>query len=99
VVVHAMHPGWSDTEGIQRSMPGFRRLTRPILRSPEQGADTIVWLGAAPEPLTATGLFWHDRRRRPTHYRLGARPDSEADRAALWRYCELALAAAAIGEL
>jgi dehydrogenase/reductase SDR family protein 12 len=99
VAVHAMHPGWSDTEGIRRSMPGFRSLTRPILRSAEDGADTIVWLGAAREPLAHTGLFWHDRRPRPTHYHLGASPDSQADREALWRHCGQALDAAGIAGL
>jgi dehydrogenase/reductase SDR family member 12 len=96
VVVHAMHPGWADTEGVRRWMPTFRGLARPIIRTPEQGADTIVWLGAAPEALAETGLFWHDRRPRPTHYRVAASPDSDADRRQLWRYCEQALAAAGI---
>src|SRR5581483_10214094 len=77
VVVHAMHPGWVDTEGVQQWMPVFRKLTRPIIRTPEQGADTIVWLGAAPEPTETTGLFWHDRVSRPTRYRLGAGADSD----------------------
>jgi dehydrogenase/reductase SDR family protein 12 len=92
VVVHAMHPGWADTEGVRRWMPVFRAISRPIIRTPDQGADTIVWLGAAPEPVGQTGLFWHDRRPRPTHYRLGASPGSEAERQALWRYCVQALA-------
>ncbi len=96
VVVHGMHPGWVDTEGVQRWMPVFRKLTRPIIRTPDQGADTIVWLGAAPEAAERTGLFWHDRSPRPTHYRLGASPDTEADRQALWRYCVDALAAGGI---
>lgn len=39
-------------------MPVFRALTRPIIRTPEQGADTIVWLGGAPEAVETTGLFW-----------------------------------------
>ncbi len=87
-VVHAMHPGWVDTKGVQSAMPTFRIVTRLILRDLGAGADTIVWLGAAPEPLQSTGGFWMDRRRRPTHYRLGASPDSEADRAELWALCE-----------
>jgi dehydrogenase/reductase SDR family member 12 len=87
-VVHAMHPGWVDTKGVQNWMPVFRAITRPIIRDAEAGADTVVWLGAAPEPLQSTGGFWMDRRRRPTHYRLGASPDSEADRAELWALCE-----------
>ncbi len=99
VVVHGMHPGWADTEGIQRWMPLFRTLTGSILRTPDEGADTIVWLGAAAQPLEDTGRFWHDRRPRPTHYRLGASPDSDADRDALWRYCSGALAEAGIAGL
>lgn len=99
IFVHGMHPGWADTEGVQRWMPVFRAVTRPIIRSAEEGADTIVWLGAAPEPLRQAGLFWHDRRPRPTHYRLGASPDSDADRGALGRYCTQALAEAGIAAL
>ena len=87
-VVHAMHPGWVDTKGVQSFMPVFRTLTRPILRDLDAGADTIVWLGAAPEPLRTTGELWMDRRRRPTHYRFGASPDSAEDRAELWALCE-----------
>ncbi len=99
VVVHAMHPGWVDTEGVRRWMPVFRKVTGPIIRTPDQGADTIVWLGAAPEPVQRTGLFWQDRRPRPTNYRLGASPDSDRDRRALWAYCEDALARAGIPAL
>ena len=80
-------------------MPLFSVLTRPIIRTSEEGADTIVWLGAAPEPLERSGLFWQDRRPRPTHYRLGASPDSNGDRDALWRYCARALAQAGIAGL
>ena len=99
IVVHSTHPGWVDTEGVRRWMPVFRTVTRPIIRTPEEGADTIVWLGGAEEPLRRTGLFWHDRRPRPTHYRLGAGPDSQNDREALWRYCLDALADAGIDRL
>jgi dehydrogenase/reductase SDR family member 12 len=101
VIVHAMHPGWADTEGLKRAMPSFRKAIRPILRSAAEGADTIVWLGAAPEALRSTGLFWHDRRPRPTHYRIGpARSDDDARaREELWAYCEAALAHAGIEPL
>lgn len=62
VVVHAMHPGWVATPGIRKSLPGFFKLTKSILRTPEQGADTIVWLAAAREVAGTTGGFWFDRR-------------------------------------
>ncbi|HUA07513.1 MAG TPA: SDR family NAD(P)-dependent oxidoreductase [Solirubrobacteraceae bacterium] len=99
VVVHAMHPGWVDTGGLAHAMPTFRRITGPILRTPEEGADTIVWLGAAPEAARQTGLFWHDRRARPTHYRVGPGAESGGDRQRFWAYCESALADAGIDAL
>jgi dehydrogenase/reductase SDR family protein 12 len=87
VVVHAMHPGWVDTKGVRDWLPVFRALTGPIIRSPEEGADTIVWLGGAPRALERTGLFWHDRQPRPTHYRLGAGDDDPETRRRLWELC------------
>jgi NAD(P)-dependent dehydrogenase (short-subunit alcohol dehydrogenase family) len=62
VVVNAMHPGWADTPGVQASLPGFHRLTRAILRTAAQGADTIAWLAAAPEAGKVSGKFWLDRQ-------------------------------------
>jgi len=61
VVVNAMHPGWADTPGVQDSLPGFHKLTRAVLRTPEQGADTIVWLAAATEAGEVSGKLWLDR--------------------------------------
>ncbi len=86
VVVHAMHPGWADTPGVKTSLPRFYRITRPLLRTPEQGADTIVWLGAADAPGRSTGLFWHDRRPRPTHLLPWTR-ETQLEREQLWAQC------------
>lgn len=87
VVSHSMHPGWVDTPGVQTFLPKFRALTLPFMRTPEQGADTIVWLVAAPEAHQSTGVFWHDRRPRPTTY---GRQDREtaAERRTFWDFCE-----------
>lgn len=85
-VVHSMHPGWAQTPGVSDSLPGFDRIAKPILRTPEQGADTIVWLVASAEPGRSSGRFWHDRRVRPTHY-LPWQHDDPAVRVRLWREC------------
>jgi NAD(P)-dependent dehydrogenase (short-subunit alcohol dehydrogenase family) len=45
----AMHPGWVDTPGVDAALPGFRKIMGPLLRQPADGADTAVWLTAAPE--------------------------------------------------
>jgi dehydrogenase/reductase SDR family member 12 len=87
VVAHAMHPGWVDTPGLRSSLPRFRKLARPLLRSPEEGADTILWLGAAEEPAHSSGGFWQDRRRRPTH-RVPWTKETREEREQLWSACE-----------
>jgi NAD(P)-dependent dehydrogenase (short-subunit alcohol dehydrogenase family) len=89
ISVYCMHPGWVDTPGVADSLPVFRTLTGPLLRSPAQGADTAVWL-AATAPAPPGGLFWHDRRSRPEHY-LWLTRESESDRQRLWRYCARAI--------
>ena len=86
VTAHSMHPGWADTPGIQDSLPGFRRVMRPLLRDERQGADTIAWLCWAPEPARRPGLFWHDRAPRATHKAPGTRESGE-DRRLLWESC------------
>jgi dehydrogenase/reductase SDR family member 12 len=66
-------------------MPLFRALTRPVIRTPEHGADTIVWLGSAPEAIQSTGQLRRGRRGRLFTYRLGAGPDDHAA-SKLWDY-------------
>jgi dehydrogenase/reductase SDR family protein 12 len=83
VHVHSMHPGWVDTPGLSHSLPRFYKLMKPVLRSPGEGADTIVWLVAARVP---SGGFWHDREERPTHL-LPRTRESEGERARLWAEC------------
>jgi dehydrogenase/reductase SDR family member 12 len=84
VAFHAMHPGWVRTPGIARSLPTFSRLLGPLLRTPEQGADTIVWLASADPDRLGTGRFWHDRRRRPVYRVPGARPEAGDEGQRLW---------------
>lgn len=89
IVFHAMHPGWADTPGVQESLPQFRRLMKPLLRTPAEGVDTLVWLAADDgEPLRTTGDFWHDRKRRKIH-RLAStrRSDTLQRRRQLWDWC------------
>lgn len=65
---HAMHPGWADTPGVTDSLPGFSKVVGPVLRTPAQGADTMVWLVGTPTSVTGPNGFWCDRRRRSPRY-------------------------------
>lgn len=84
----AMHPGWADTPGVQDSIPLFRTLTKPILRTSAQGADTIAWLAAVRSLPEKSGTFWSDREVRSAHKTpMTRRADIEAARDALWAWC------------
>jgi dehydrogenase/reductase SDR family member 12 len=83
IVFHAMHPGWADTPGVRTSLPTFHRLTGPFLRSPQEGADTVVWLGSSDDALQTNGGFWMDRRARSTA-RLPGTAGDRATEEALW---------------
>ncbi len=87
VRVNAMHPGWADTPSVQSSLPGFARLIGKRLRSPAEGADTVIWLAASGAAAEHSGEFFLDREPRSTHYLPWTRED-EADRRALWSLCE-----------
>lgn len=88
VGVHATHPGWADTPGVVDSLPTFRKVTGPILRDTEEGADTTVWLTAT-EPAPESGQLWHDRQPRPDHY-LGLHQESSEDRHRMWEWVRAA---------
>lgn len=88
-----MHPGWADTPGVRTSIPLFGRVTAPILRTAKEGADTVAWLVAS-DDVGRSGRFWCDREPVSVH-RLPStkRSDTPSARAALWNWCESAVAA------
>ena len=85
---HSLHPGWADTPGVEEALPTFRKIVGPLLRSPAEGADTLVWLTADDTVVVENGLFWHDRAPRAIH-RLPQtrRSDTPERRADLWDWC------------
>jgi NAD(P)-dependent dehydrogenase (short-subunit alcohol dehydrogenase family) len=85
VAVHSMHPGWVKTAGVRDSLPTFNKVMKPLLRTVDQGADTIVWLAAADEPGVTSGKLWFDRQQVDTHARDSTR-ETPKGREAMWDY-------------
>lgn len=83
VIFHSMHPGWARTDGVSNSLPTFNLVMSPLLRSPEQGADTIVWLAASDDAAKTTGKFWFDRKEASTHM-LESTKETQSERDELW---------------
>ena len=92
ITFHSLHPGWADTPGVDAGLPTFATVMGPFLRTPAQGADTLVWLAADDAPLESNGCFWLDRRPRPIHKLPNtARSDNPERRTRLWnRVTEIA---------
>ncbi len=67
VAFHLVHPGWTNTPGVDAALPGFATVTRPFLRSPAAGAADLVWLASTPPQVPAGGQLWLDRQPRPLH--------------------------------
>jgi len=66
-LAYVMHPGWVDTDGVQRSLPLFRAALKRFLRDAEQGADTAIWLAQERPPIEPTGGIWLDRTLEAEH--------------------------------
>ena len=75
------HRNWEDQMRFFEATGG---LARPFMRSPERGADTVVWAASSPELDGVTGGYFHDRRpKRPSKRSL-----DEATAKRLWQVSE-----------
>jgi NAD(P)-dependent dehydrogenase (short-subunit alcohol dehydrogenase family) len=66
VTAYCFHPGFVGTNFNRNNGPLMRfgmRLARPFARSPEKGAETLVWLADSPEVGNESGGYYMDRRR------------------------------------
>lgn len=86
ITSNAMHPGWADTPVVARALPRFHALLGPVLRSWEQGADTIVWLAASRKVEGETGKLYFDREARKATLFARTAP-SPGDHEKLWDAC------------
>ena len=60
-----LHPGSVGTNFGQNNrgpMALFFRTFKPFMRSPERGADTLVWLASSPEVEGVSGKYFFDRK-------------------------------------
>lgn len=65
VTANCFHPGAVSTNfGRNNSGPMtlLFRVFKPFMRSPEQGADTLIWLASSPEVEEVSGKYFSDRK-------------------------------------
>jgi hypothetical protein len=74
------HPGWADTPAVRESMPSFHAHMKRQLRTPEQGADCIIWAAVCPlDRLPESGSFLEDRRATAKHLPFASTRYTEYD--------------------
>ena len=88
VTANAVHPGVTRTaygaEDQARFYAATGGIARPFMRSPERGADTVVWAASAAELDGVTGGYFHDRRPK----RSSPRSHDKETAKRLWRVSE-----------
>ncbi|HXY41516.1 MAG TPA: SDR family NAD(P)-dependent oxidoreductase [Vicinamibacteria bacterium] len=91
VTANAMHPGFVATGIFAKGGGVLGRVAslyaRLRARTPQQGADTVVYLATSPEVEGRSGRYWADRQERPCGFR------DERLEETLWLLCEAMTAA------
>ena len=65
VTANCLHPGPVSTNFGKNNggpMALFFRLGKPFMRSPEQGADTLIWLASSADVDGVSGKYFSDRK-------------------------------------
>ena len=89
VAVNTMHPGAVATNfGVDSNLGSILnfigKLARPLFRTAEQGADTIVYLASSNEVKNSSGLYFVNRK--PA--KVAVKYYTSAHEKAVWDYCE-----------
>ncbi|GFH23789.1 uncharacterized protein HaLaN_21466, partial [Haematococcus lacustris] len=84
VGVYSMHPGWTLTEGVKKSIPSFYNFYKDKFRDPGQGTDTLVYLALQDPAKLQPGGFYLDRAPQAKHLTLGCTQYSAKEVDRLW---------------
>ncbi len=71
-------------------MQGFLSVMGGVLRTEEEGADTVVWLAVADQAREFTGKYLFDRKPRKKHKALAGTKSNPSDLTQLADICHSA---------
>lgn len=81
IVAHAMHPGVVDSNFVSHADEPMQRYMATLKgATPEEAADTLIWLATSTEVGRTTGGYYHERKEVRTS--VPAQDESAAER--LW---------------
>lgn len=89
VTVNSMHPGAVATNfGVDSNLGSvlnfIGKLIRPLFKTAEQGADTIVYLASSADVKNVSGQYFVNRK----PVKVAAKYFTTSNEKAVWEYCE-----------
>lgn len=95
IVTHAMHPGMVDSNFAARADETMRlhfEAKKELTITPQEAADTLIWLATAAEPGLTSGGYFHQRA--PAEVSALGQDEQAAER--LWRESEALVASTGV---
>ncbi len=88
VSVNTLHPGAAATNfGVNSNLGSlfnfFGKLARPFFKTPEQGAETLIYLAASDEVKSITGKYFENRKVKSASKRYYSNENEQL----IWDYC------------
>jgi len=85
---YSVHPGWTETPGVQTSISSFYNFYKDSFRTLEQGSETIWWLSTTDKVgFKESGLFYRDRAEEIKHVPSGGTSYDSIKVDDLWSFC------------
>jgi len=89
ITVNTMHPGAvASNFGVESNLGSFlnfiAKLVRPLFKTVEQGADTIIYLATSNEVKNTTGKYFVNRKQS----KVANKYYTSSNEKSIWEYCE-----------
>src|SRR5690606_16747029 len=89
ITVNTLHPGAVATNfGVDSNLGGllnfFGKLARPFFKTPEQGAETILYLATSDDVKSNSGKYVEHKKIKPTATKYYSQQNEQL----VWDYCK-----------
>ena len=89
ITVNALHPGAVATNfGVNSNLGGllnfFGKLARPFFKTPQEGAETIIYLAVSEEVKSISGKYFENKKIKAPSEKYYSKQNEQF----IWNYCK-----------
>ncbi|MFB2118545.1 hypothetical protein [Parapedobacter sp. 2B3] len=89
ITVNTLHPGAVATDfGVNSNLGGllnfFGKLACPFFKTPEQGAETTIYLATSEDVKSISGKYFENKKIKTASQRYYSKPNQQL----VWDYCQ-----------